>query len=123
MLTAVAPSLDELYKHLGRALKAAREEAGMSAQQLADQLGVTDLTVYRWESGGRRIDLDVLQRIHGVLGLRKGELLRAAGVVDEGRLVDLDALPPELRRVFVTLLRDFGHDIPGDRQDAAGGDA
>ena len=38
-------------KLVGERLKAAREHAGLTQTQVADQLQVTGMTVYRWESG------------------------------------------------------------------------
>ena len=38
-------------KLVGERLKAAREQAGLTQARVADQLQVTEMTVYRWESG------------------------------------------------------------------------
>lgn len=107
-------------------MKAARERAGLSAQELGDRIdtgksdakgfrGVKHLTIYRWEKGERRIDLDTLAQVHKILGLPPFQLLQSAGLMAEGRrLIDLDTLPPEVDNAIVVLLRRMGYAVPGD---------
>lgn len=43
----------EFYKALGAALREQREAKDLSQQYIADKLGVSKMTVSRWESGQR----------------------------------------------------------------------
>jgi transcriptional regulator with XRE-family HTH domain len=56
-------------------LRALREEAGLSQDALADLARVTQSTVSSLELGkGRRVDLDILERIAKALGVSPLEL-------------------------------------------------
>lgn len=43
----------DFYKALGAALREQREAKNLSQQYIADKLGVSKMTVSRWESGQR----------------------------------------------------------------------
>lgn len=51
-----------------------RKRAGLTQAALAKKLGVTRLTVSRWETGARRLTADTLERIAEALGCRPGDL-------------------------------------------------
>lgn len=57
-------------------LKAYREDHDppLSQEQLADLLGVSRVTVTRWESGKRKIDEDQLQKVAEKTGIAPTEL-------------------------------------------------
>lgn len=50
-------------KKIGNLLKALRKEKGMTQEQLAEQLRVSNRTVSRWETGSNMPDLDLLIEI------------------------------------------------------------
>lgn len=57
-------------------LREAREAAGLTQTELAEKAGVRQATVSDMETGKRgRIDLEVLDKLCGVLGLEPGDLL------------------------------------------------
>lgn len=60
---------------IGRFLSAVRKERGMTQEQLAEQLGVSNRSVSRWETGKTLPDLSVMQSICEVLDIRIQELL------------------------------------------------
>jgi transcriptional regulator with XRE-family HTH domain len=61
-------------------LRRAREMAGLTQQQLAEEAGVRQATISELETGKtRRVDLDVLDRLCGVLGVEPGDLLEREG--------------------------------------------
>lgn len=56
------------YKEIGKKLQMAREEAGLSQEQLASMLGCAQSTLSNYEKGKRRIYLAQLEQIAEVLG-------------------------------------------------------
>ena len=65
------------YKALCERLVAARREAGLSQQALAQKLGRPQSFVAKYEGGERRIDLIELMEICGAVGLDVSRLVRA----------------------------------------------
>ncbi|MGQ9556976.1 MAG: helix-turn-helix domain-containing protein [Desulfurispora sp.] len=55
------------YKLIGRRLQLAREEAGLSQEQLATRLGCSQSTLSNYEKGKRRLYLAQLEKIARVL--------------------------------------------------------
>jgi len=56
------------YEEIGRKLQKAREEAGLSQEELAKQIGCTQASLSNYELGKRRLYLADLQRIGQLLG-------------------------------------------------------
>ncbi len=56
------------YEEIGRKLQKAREEAGLSQEELAKKLGCTQASLSNYELGKRRLYLADLQRIGQLLG-------------------------------------------------------
>jgi len=56
------------YEEIGRKLQKAREEAGLSQEDLAKKLGCTQASLSNYELGKRRLYLADLQRIGQLLG-------------------------------------------------------
>ena len=56
------------YEQIGRRLQQAREEAGMSQEELANVLGYTQSSLSNYELGKRRLYFTDLQRIGQILG-------------------------------------------------------
>lgn len=56
-------------------IRAARIAAGMTQQQLADALGISQVSVTRWETGEREPRVSTLKRIAAVLGCDLSALL------------------------------------------------
>ena len=51
-------------------LKKAREDKGLTQGQLGELLSVSRVTISRWESGERCPDLDTIERISEILGMK-----------------------------------------------------
>lgn len=51
-------------------LKQIRTERGITAQELADRLGVSRQLLFRWESGKENITLATIEKICQVVGVR-----------------------------------------------------
>lgn len=75
------------YKEIGWKLQKAREEAGLSQEELARILGCTQASLSNYELGKRRLYLADLQRIGEILGKPITYFLENA---DEDRLADDD---------------------------------
>lgn len=58
-------------------VSAARKEAGLTQQQLAEQLGVSRSAVANWESGVGRPDIKSAMAIRRVLGLTLDQIYGA----------------------------------------------
>lgn len=58
----------EAYKRLTDLLKAARKEAGLTQQQVADSLGKPQSFVAKYENGERRLDVIELIEVADVIG-------------------------------------------------------
>lgn len=72
-------------KKLGENIKKARNIANLTAEELASLLGVTKVTVYRWESGEREPDLSTLRAIAIHLSVTFSMLLDG---IDDGEIED-----------------------------------
>lgn len=55
-------------------LKSYRERHGYTQTALAKELGVSSITVSRWETGARKIDPDLVPSVAEKTGLRPKEL-------------------------------------------------
>ena len=56
-------------------LKEIRKQRGMSAYDVAKELGVTQAAVANWENGARKMNINVLIRLTEVFGCTADELL------------------------------------------------
>jgi transcriptional regulator with XRE-family HTH domain len=78
------------YKKVGRVLKIAREEAGLTQAVLASRLSKPQSFVSSCESGQRRVDLLELQRIATAIGTDPVDLYSA--------ILEVDAKPKSSKR-------------------------
>ena len=62
-------------KAIGERLKKLRTERGMTARDLADEIGVSYTTIYRWESGDRIPDGFNMGKLMNVLGVRMKDII------------------------------------------------
>ena len=65
----------ELLASVGRRIKVARENAGMTSQALAIAASVSVNTVWRWEKGTHDLGVPQLVRVAGLLGVTASHLL------------------------------------------------
>ena len=59
-------------KIIGQHIKKYRKERGMTQQQLAEALFVSDKTISRWELGNGFPDIEELPRLAKLLGIKIG---------------------------------------------------
>ena len=62
-------------KAIGERLKTHRIERGMTARDLADRIGVSYTTIYRWENGDRIPDGFNMGKLMNVLGVRMKDII------------------------------------------------
>ena len=60
---------------IGERLEALRKERGMTARDLADKIGVSYTTIYRWENGDRIPDGFNMGKLMNVLGVRMKDVI------------------------------------------------
>lgn len=63
-------------------LKTLRKQVGLSAESLAEKLGVTKETVFRWESGHKRPAHEHLFKLEAILGPEVVEKFRQESAAD-----------------------------------------
>ena len=81
---------------IGQFIRDRRIELGMTQQQLADKLGITDKAVSKWERCVSYPDITILRDLSAALGVSVNELL--AGERD---LSSTPAVPPEVQETVV----------------------
>lgn len=59
-----------------------REKSGMTQQELADVLGVTQGAVANWESGVRKPDIIMLKKLASIFGCTADDLLAPIQIND-----------------------------------------
>ena len=81
---------------LGARLREARNKVGMTQEAVARSIGVSWMTVHRWEHDQRTISQDRLQRI----SLLYGQAVRWFLTVDEGDLEPPEGRSEAARRIY-----------------------
>lgn len=62
-------------KAIGNQLRTLRNERGMTAKELADEIGVSFTTIYRWENGDRIPDGFNMGKLMNVFGVRMKDII------------------------------------------------
>ena len=62
-------------KAIGERLRTLRKERGLTARDLADEIGVSYTTIYRWENGDRIPDGFNMGKLMNVLGVRMKDVI------------------------------------------------
>lgn len=70
-------------KQTGRLIAQARKARGLTQQELAEQIGVTDKAVSRWETGRGFPEVSVLQGLSEALGVSITDLVRGETAPEE----------------------------------------
>lgn len=90
-----AGEMDDLYAQFGRQLRAARSEARLTQQEVAERVGLTRTSVTNIERGMQHISLRQLYLLAAAVGLHPAQLLpdpeeAAEGVLPEPALRELE---------------------------------
>ena len=64
----------------GSYLAALRKDAGMTQQEVADRLGVSNKTISKWESGGGFPDIAILPALAELYGVTADDILAGEAV-------------------------------------------
>ena len=62
-------------KNIGEFLKCLRKEKGLTQEQFAEQLGVTDKAVSRWETGKGYPDIETIEEIAKIFNVTINDVL------------------------------------------------
>lgn len=97
--------LSEINRVIGRRLRAAREQAGWTLEDLAGKSGIAVATLHRYESGKRVHRSAALVMIANTLGIDAGELIKNLSATDSPKRVrrqvtDRLAHTPEQRELI-----------------------
>lgn len=72
---------------IGERIKEIRKARGLSVEDVADKLGVSVSTLYRYENSSiSKIPVDVIDKLCSVLGVTAGELMGNAGPAENDEL-------------------------------------
>ena len=71
---------------LGRRLRSAREEAGLSQREVAERLGYRQSMISNGETANRRIDVFELQELADLYGVTLEELLSPHSELERGQI-------------------------------------
>lgn len=85
-----------------------RQHAGFTQKTLAKELDLTDVTVSRWESGTRRMNVDDLVAVSGVIGRKIGYPVEPQDLFRHPKTLSLDSMmrntPDALRKQAEALI-------------------
>lgn len=76
----------------GAAIRALREQRGLTQKELGERLGVSDKAVSKWETGRGLPDITLLEDLAGELGVSVAELLAGEQVINRNRSGNLKKL-------------------------------
>lgn len=82
---------------LASALRARREEVGLTLLQVGTEVGVHYSTILRYEQASRTPDLAMLEKLGLVLGIARSDLMALAGYTADSQL---PGLRPYLRTKY-----------------------
>lgn len=88
---------------IGARLREARDAAGVSRVQLADQLGVRESTITKWESGQTSPRGHRVSKLAGMLGVSISWVLMGHGAEPIGQVDDVEQIRAELNSVRARL--------------------
>ncbi|MBU1671328.1 MAG: helix-turn-helix domain-containing protein [Actinobacteria bacterium] len=100
-----------IYREIGKRIQKAREEAGLSQEELASALGITQSALSNYELGKRRLYLANLEQLAGVLERPLGYFMEEERPAGPGRGRQEES-SDEVTSEILRLLPEFS---PGER--------
>ena len=101
---------DKLYTTIGARVKALRNQAELSQDQLADRLGLLRTSVSNIESGKKRLTIARLYRLSAALGSDLSEILPPVKDFIDSDIfhpIDVDNLPEKADLIMKKLRREM----------------
>ena len=83
---------------IGKFIEEKRKERNMTQTQLAEQLGITDRAVSKWERGKSLPDASIMLRLCELLGITAGDLLR-------GEVVSMESYDKNTEELLLEMVR------------------
>lgn len=76
---------------MGEKIASLRKAAGMTQQQLADRMGVTDKAVSKWERNLSCPDIESIPLLAEIFGISADELIntKATGISEKDKIIDI----------------------------------
>jgi transcriptional regulator with XRE-family HTH domain len=90
-----------VYREIGRRIQLAREEKGLTQEELAVKLGCTQSALSNYELGKRRLYLNLLTEIAQVLG-KPLDYFMESPVEGEEDHVSAMLLDPQLKEILIS---------------------
>lgn len=98
---------------IGKLIAAKRKEKGLTQEQLAEQLGVTNKTVSRWETGKGMPDIEMIQELCSILGITVTTLLNGEESDEEALVIKLLWMIEQLKQLYLVVLGLVICNVPG----------
>lgn len=88
----------------GKLIAAKRKEKGLTQEQLAEKLGVTNKAVSKWETGKSMPDLSIIQELCQILGVSLTTLLNGEENKEEELVLKLLWLIEKLKQLYLVIV-------------------
>jgi len=89
-----------IFREIGKRIQQAREEMGLTQEELAARLGCTQSALSNYELGKRRLYLNMLNEIAVILNKPLDYFTDAPVVTDSDATVDRLVVDPQLREIL-----------------------
>lgn len=112
---------EDVARRVGAAMREARDHAGLTQAEAAEQLGESRDTVAKWDQGRHIPDLWKFPHIERVYGLPRGWLLRHAGFLEDvarWNLADIVSSDPSIESDVAELVAALVARITGTSRSA-----
>lgn len=96
----------EIYKILGRHLRAARESAGLTLSDVAEKISATPMTIQRYEKGDRKISVEKIRSLCTLYDVDADQLMQSS--------IDRSTSTSSFASDIAGLLQDKSYDVQND---------
>ncbi len=91
-----------IFREIGSKIQQAREEMGLTQEELAARLGCTQSALSNYELGKRRLYLNMLNEVAVILNKPLDYFIDTPAAVDDNSPVDRLVADPQLREILTT---------------------
>ena len=89
---------------IGKLIAVKRKEKGLTQEQLAEKLGVTNKAVSKWETGKGMPDLAIIQELSKILGITVSTLLNGEESKEDELIIKLLKIIEDLRQLYFVII-------------------